>query len=196
MANQCLPFFESAYLKDIKYRYICESRSGRYWEKIENSKHISDELKDLIIWLLLPVPELRPTIAEIKLHPWLAGNTPTDEEIRVSMREKLRISNLGRKSKGEKPIPSYSSSSFESSMIKRSSEKAEEDGKIIERKELEYDPDFTVYSKFFSTSELKTLWYLCAEFMKIMCNSDFDVEEDRYSMTGTKIVTIKRMVII
>ena len=49
----------------------------------------SDEFKSFFIAMAQPDPKLRPTILELLAHPWMNGTTPTQEEVKVELTERL-----------------------------------------------------------------------------------------------------------
>ena len=86
MVTQHQPF-EKALPSDPFYRLICGKRPDLFWafhiESVQGEGracHISEELMDLIAWMLNPYPEERPSIEEIKGHAWMAGKVASAAE--------------------------------------------------------------------------------------------------------------------
>jgi len=74
--------FGKAHISDPMYKMIAKGDYESYW-KIMSQKiiKISDELKALLNLILAYDPLQRPSISEIKNHPWTLGNTASDEEL-------------------------------------------------------------------------------------------------------------------
>lgn len=110
------PYEQAAHPKDSFYKYFFTNNLSEYWQIVKSymSKQVSltEEFKGLISAILTPDPCLRPSIAEIKEHPWYKGPVATKEEvfedlskrrIRVDQEvEKQRLSKLVEKKKDEK----------------------------------------------------------------------------------------------
>ena len=86
---------------DDYYKLIIEGRLDEYWPKI-GGEALSEEFKDLIIRMLSYDPARRPTIEELRSHPWLQTALPM-EIVREATIETLREANYN------KPITSYNS---------------------------------------------------------------------------------------
>ena len=48
-------------------------------------------MKDLIISMLQPEPEMRPTIADILSHPWMQKSVPTKKEVYEEFKERMAV---------------------------------------------------------------------------------------------------------
>lgn len=73
-----LPPFNKAEISDSYYRLIASNRADVFWKYCQ-SFNLSEELKELITSMLNPLPTLRPSIADIKSHPWYTNaEVPTD----------------------------------------------------------------------------------------------------------------------
>jgi len=86
---------------DDYYKLIIEGRLDEYWPMI-GGEALSEEFKDLIIRMLSYDPARRPTIEELRSHPWLQTALPM-EIVREATIETLREANYN------KPITSYNS---------------------------------------------------------------------------------------
>ena len=77
------PAFISALPSDPYYRLICTNKHQDFWtvHQAARSEPYSSEFKDLMNGLLAFDPVQRPSLAEIKNHPWYLGELPTREEI-------------------------------------------------------------------------------------------------------------------
>ena len=79
------PPFRKASTQDAFYKLFC-TQNDLFWTKMSANKPpgaFSPEFKTLINSLLAVDPARRPSIAEIKAHPWLNGPTPTLEEVQA-----------------------------------------------------------------------------------------------------------------
>ena len=62
--------FKEAVDTDYFYTLITYGETDTYWEKIGNSK-LSPQFKDLFIKMVNENGKERPTIAQIRDHPWM-----------------------------------------------------------------------------------------------------------------------------
>lgn len=69
MVQGIFPFAE-AKSNDYYYKLILEGQYEKYWEKVAG-KRFSDEFKDLLLRMISYDPSKRPTIEELKNHPWM-----------------------------------------------------------------------------------------------------------------------------
>lgn len=70
------PPFSSTELKDPFFLLLCQSNYNKFWQLHSRGKtddFFSDEFKNLINFMLHPDPVKRPSIGEIKAHPWFLG---------------------------------------------------------------------------------------------------------------------------
>ena len=62
--------FQEARKDDYYYKLILQGQLAQYWKKT-SSEALSDEFKDLILKMLNYDPSQRPTVAELRGHPWM-----------------------------------------------------------------------------------------------------------------------------
>ena len=62
--------FLNATKGDHMFNMLMEKKYDKYWEKVKG-EHDSDDFKSLVVQMLSYQPEDRPTIDEIRNHPWL-----------------------------------------------------------------------------------------------------------------------------
>jgi len=62
--------FSEAKKDEYYYKLIYEGKLEKYWKKT-GGENLSEEFKDLVIKMLAYNPAKRPTIEEIKSHPWM-----------------------------------------------------------------------------------------------------------------------------
>lgn len=77
------PPFTVAKPEDPFYKLICANRHDLFWKAHSKSKpagFFSEEFKNLINGLLQFDPSHRPSMAEVKEHPWMKGSMATLEE--------------------------------------------------------------------------------------------------------------------
>ncbi len=89
------PPFRKASIQDPFYKLFC-TQNDLFWTKMSANKPpgtFSPEFKLLVNSLLAVDPGRRPTIAELKAHPWFAGPIPTLEAVQADF--------AGRRSKVE-----------------------------------------------------------------------------------------------
>lgn len=79
--------FEQAKRSDKIYQLKINQKLDSYWNKVRG-KDLSDEFKDLILKMVSYDAGKRPTISELKEHPWI--KTPISIElIRSKIKDKL-----------------------------------------------------------------------------------------------------------
>ena len=62
--------FSEAKKDEYYYKLIYEGKLEKYWKKT-GGETLSEEFKDLVLRMLAYNPAKRPTIEEIKSHPWM-----------------------------------------------------------------------------------------------------------------------------
>ena len=76
-------------LKDKYYDMIKNRRYEAYFKAVD-STDLSDEFKDLIVRLLDYVPSKRPTIAQIRAHPFLQNASYNNEKVRACLKNEIQ----------------------------------------------------------------------------------------------------------
>lgn len=95
------PPFRKALASDQYYKMLCQANET-YWAKMSAGKPpgtFSPHLKSLLNSLLAFNPTLRPSIAEIKTHPWYNGPVLTPEELAAEFSKRRGKVELEWKSK-------------------------------------------------------------------------------------------------
>jgi len=64
--------FKEAKPDEYFYNLIINNKLDTYWNKVGGNS-LSDEFKDLILRMFAYNPSDRPTVDELKNHPWMAG---------------------------------------------------------------------------------------------------------------------------
>ena len=89
------PPFASANPQDPHYRLLAANRADIFWQAHAQAEQGNDiysaEFKDLFQRLMALNPAQRPTIAEIRAHPWMQQGTPSSEEIRVDFERRKQL---------------------------------------------------------------------------------------------------------
>ena len=84
----CHPPFTCASVENEHYRLIKAHKEEEYWKtinRIHNGSLCSDSLKHLLSVMLQYESSFRPSISEIRAHPWLQGELPTVEEVKKNL---------------------------------------------------------------------------------------------------------------
>jgi serine/threonine protein kinase len=77
------PFF-SASINDEHYKLLKDNRVLDYWRAIDSAHTqgwCSDDFKHLITLMLTYDMTVRPSVAEIRAHPWTLGELPNETEV-------------------------------------------------------------------------------------------------------------------
>jgi len=84
--------FGKAHISDPMYKMIAKGDYENYW-KVMSQKiiPISDELKSLLNLILAYEPLQRPSISEIKNHPWTLDSTATNDELKKEFNSRKDI---------------------------------------------------------------------------------------------------------
>ena len=199
MVAQSKAFMKAA-ASDNYYKNLYGNRPDKFWKEHSKGKSYSKELKNLITSLFAYNPIHRPSISEIREHPWFTKSVPSKEDIREEFRRrKDELDEEQRRQKGEDPTHAeFDPSVFESNTVHRGigDEEDEETKADVDREVMEYIPDCKRYTQFFSTSQLDDLWNTLAAYISNV-TSDFKFSADEYSATAKLVreVTGKHLLI-
>jgi len=90
--------FGKAHISDPMYKLIAKCDYENYWKVMQTKippNCVSDELKSLLNLILAYEPLQRPSISEIKNHPWMIQKCATDDELFKEFEaRKLTVVNL------------------------------------------------------------------------------------------------------
>jgi len=78
--------FKEATETDSYYGLLCEGETDKYWDKVAGTD-FSPEFQDLILSMFSENRLARPTLDEIREHPWLKSQTYDHELVRKSLLE-------------------------------------------------------------------------------------------------------------
>lgn len=112
----CNPFMQGN--PNRVYSYLANKKFDAFWKHLEKliKKELSNEIKDLLNSMLALNPEERPTIQQIKDHPWYQGPvlgsedlkktfSPLKKKVDVMVEEdKRREREAAARSKQKKPV--------------------------------------------------------------------------------------------
>ena len=65
--------FKEARKEEFFYNLLCKGKYAEYWEKVQGN-YLSVECRDLIQKLFSYDPEKRPSLEELRSHPWVASS--------------------------------------------------------------------------------------------------------------------------
>lgn len=186
MVAQSKAFMKAA-ASDNYYKNLYGNRPDKFWKEHSKGKSYSKDFKSLITSLFAYNPIHRPSISEIREHPWFTKPVPSKEGIREEFRRrKDELDEEQRRQRGEDPTHAeFDPSVFESNTVHRGigDEEDEETKADVDREVMEYIPDCKRYTQFFSTSKLEELWNTLAAYISNI-TSDFKFSADEYSVTA------------
>lgn len=85
------PPFLSASITNAHYRLLKENKVLEYWKAIDSIHPpgwCTDDFKHLITLMFSFDMTIRPSIAEIRAHPWVQGQMPTEAEVRQEFEQR------------------------------------------------------------------------------------------------------------
>jgi SNF-related kinase/serine kinase len=89
------PPFASANPQDPHYRLLAANRSELFWQahaEAEDGQDLySAEFKDFFQKMMALNPKQRPTIDDIRAHPWMQGGVPSDQEIKTDFTRRKQL---------------------------------------------------------------------------------------------------------
>ena len=182
------PPFNAASSKDPHYKLISTNRPDVFWKvhtkrKAGGIDFFSEEFRDLVTSMLAYNPHERPSLAEIKSHPWYNGPMPSYEEIRQEFEQrKQELDAMNNQASQPIPTQAVDPSVFHANTVYKSV--GDEETKIPElhRKAGEYVPEYKRFTEFFSTSAPEDLFKTAALFAKDNAQ-DFTFDDEEFSAT-------------
>ena len=143
-------------------------------------------------------PHERPSLSEIKAHPWFNGTLPTHGEIKKEF-DQRKITLAAENNKEDDPMPdsAIDPSVFQANIVYKSVgdgnvEEVKASG--VERKVVDYIPELKRYTEFYSTSSADDLFKIIATFGKDFAQEcSFDDEEYKASLkvkSGENVVEL------
>lgn len=183
------PPFTAASARDPHYKLISTNRVDVFWKVHTKRKeggldYFSEEFRDLVASMLAYNPHERPSLAEIKEHPWYKGPVPTKDEITEEFNERSRML-AAANNQEDQAIPDHSAGAgvWQPHVVQRSVPKGEESKAIdLERVLADYVPELKRYTEFYSTSSADDLFRTLATYGEDYAETHtFDDEEYRAS---------------
>mmetsp|Transcript_15122 Transcript_15122/g.17511 ORF Transcript_15122/g.17511 Transcript_15122/m.17511 type:complete len:261 (-) Transcript_15122:42-824(-) len=173
MVSQANPFYK-AEAKDPFYKFIYNNRCDFFWKIFEKTKPVEDyysqAIKDLISCMLATNPLERPSLSEVKESEWYKGELPTAKQVFEEFTDRKEA--IARKNlQAEQGTPEISTKLelYDTTKVYRSTSNDSDDiqDALMNFDDLvarEYIPEFSRYTKFFSTSPAKNLLATVLEF--------------------------------
>ena len=129
------PPFASANPNDPHYRLLAANRADIFWQAHAQAEQGNDiysaEFKDLFQKLMALNPAQRPTIADIRAHPWMQQAKPSHQEIRVDFTRRKAAVDLEAHNEREAKREQRQKAHNER-QVRRSGNNNEEDGETVE----------------------------------------------------------------
>mmetsp|Transcript_23398 Transcript_23398/g.26556 ORF Transcript_23398/g.26556 Transcript_23398/m.26556 type:complete len:554 (+) Transcript_23398:433-2094(+) len=106
LLSQNPPFQKADPLNDFFYKLIAKGRWDEFWKlhirmKNGNKDFFSRSFRHLMSWMLTLNPAQRPTVEEVKNHPWFKGPVASDDELRAEMERRRLIIKEAKIREGE-----------------------------------------------------------------------------------------------
>lgn len=185
-----IPPFQMAHPKDGWYKFVCSNRMDKFWKyhgqnQEEGIDFFSKEFIDLITWIFNFDHTTRPSLAEIKTHPWYKGETATKDEIIEEFTKRKEL--LEGVSDSPVPETNVSQDVYDDRSVHRGVTGELEDSSALpklKREEAVYIPGLGGFTKFFSTSEVDDLFACIAQYC-IDNTSDYEFSPEEYSVIMT-----------
>lgn len=179
------PPFNAASARDPHYKLLSTNRVDVFWKvhtkrKPGGLEFFSTEFMDLITGMLAYSPHERPSLAEIKNHPWYNGPLPTPEQITEEFDNRANTLAAANNQEDE-AMPEYAAETgaWQPHTVQRSIGVGE-DAKVVEGERImtEYIPELKRYTEFYSTSTTDELFKTIATFGNDYAQEcNFDDEE-------------------
>ncbi len=80
--------FKEAKVDENFYTFIHKKDYNGYWTAVSGTQ-LSAELKDLLQNIFAYVPSERPTLAQIRAHPWVNGPVHSQPEVKVFLMDQI-----------------------------------------------------------------------------------------------------------
>lgn len=184
------PPFAMATPKDPHYKTISANRADLFWKLHSRNKpggmgFFSEDFVDLITSMLSFDPIQRPSLAEIKSHPWYNGPVPSEDDVKIEFKErKQRLEEENMQEDAPLPSGAVDPNVFTNHTVHRGvgGELDSSDSlPSLERRAAYYVPEFKRYTQFFSKSDLKELFNTLAMFAEKV-TTEYEFADDEYSV--------------
>jgi serine/threonine protein kinase len=183
-----IPPFQMAHPKDGWYKFVCSNRMDKFWKYHGQNQpggidFFSKSFIDLINWIFNFDHTTRPSLSEIKEHEWFKGPVASKEEIITEF--STRRAALESTSDDVVPETNVSQDVYDEKSVHRGVTGEIEDSSSLpslKRKEAEWIPAVSSFTRFFSKSKIEDL-YACVAQFGLSKSSDYEFSADEYSMT-------------
>lgn len=82
--------FGEAKKNDYWYNLISKGDKETYFRYIDSENTLTNEFKELVFWMLTEDGSKRPSIEQIRKHPWMMKRSADESLIRASLLNKKR----------------------------------------------------------------------------------------------------------
>lgn len=89
--------FKEARTEEYFYNLLCTGQIDKYWQKV-NGQNLTPEFKDLILSMFSYDPSKRPTVADIRAHPWM------NQSVDMEGTRKALLEQSQAKAAAQKPV--------------------------------------------------------------------------------------------
>lgn len=181
------PPFNAASAKDPHYKLISTNRQDVFWKVHTKRKpggidFFSEEFRDLVSSMLAYNPHERPSLAEIKSHPWFNGPVPTYEEIAEEFTQRKAELESMQNQANQVPAQAIDPSVFQANTVYKSVATEELKQPELNRRAAEYMPEYKRITEFYSESSASDLFNTVAAFAKENAK-EFTFDDEEYSAT-------------
>mmetsp|Transcript_37022 Transcript_37022/g.36626 ORF Transcript_37022/g.36626 Transcript_37022/m.36626 type:complete len:216 (-) Transcript_37022:186-833(-) len=165
MVTQKNPFFK-AERSDPYYKAIVYQQAANFWsehakESPDAIAELSEPLKDLVFLLLQEDPVKRLSISEIMQHEWMAGPTPTQDEIKDEFTKRYNnysqdemISNISTQEDYDISPDDLDANNYHRGL----GSEDDDDTHLVVREAKPYSHQTRKLSQFFSKSDVEVLF--------------------------------------
>ena len=181
------PPFGKAVPTDPHYKLVCANRLDLFWKFHSRSKEgglgfFSEEFISLMSCMLQLDPNHRPSISEIKSHPWYNGEIATVEEVKEEFAKRKAMLD-GQAIDNDQPEPTAQPSPnvFQQHVAHRGLDDKEEESKLptLKRTAKAYLDGYGKVTQFFSTANVDKLFDTLACYAEAN-TSDFKFAPNSY----------------
>lgn len=181
------PPFAAASARDPHYKLLSTNKHELFWKVHTKRKEggldfFSEDFRSLLSGMLSYNPHERPSLAEIKAHPWFNGPVPTYDQVKEEFEQrKTNLETSNNQEDEAMPDCVIDPSVFQTNAVYKSVGDGEEE-KIseIDRKVATYIPEYKRYTEFYSTSSVNDLFKTVATFGQD-CAQECTYDDEEYS---------------
>lgn len=176
------PPFSKAVSTDAHYKLICANRLDLFWKfhsrsKPGNMDFFSEDFVSLISSMLQLESVHRPSLAEIRCHPWVNGPTATTEEVKDEFRRRKEMLDSYSQNNNQIPDDENGPGILNQHAVHRGDNENEEESKlpVLERTCKNYLMGFGKVTEFYSTTPAEKL------FNALACFADKNTSDYKFS---------------